>query len=144
MATENKQIAHERYPFHSYHGFFLSFSWWFKSIASSSREAIKISLTRVHVDSETHNRTTVSLCPAVSFCPALRYKPTVTKLGQCCCCCSFFFRISKMSFYTVLDQEHLRTIKNIHFFEQNELANIELNIPKSFSLNFKPLTGPSL
>ena len=56
----------------------------------------------------------------------------------------FFFRMSKMSFYTVLDQEHLRTIKNIHFFEQNELANIELNIPKSFSLNFKPLTGPSL
>ena len=46
--------------------------WWFKSIASSSCEAIQISQTRFHVDYGTHDRTTVSLCPAVSFYPALR------------------------------------------------------------------------
>ena len=47
--------------------------WWFKGIASSFRETIQISQTRVRIDSGTHNKTTVSLCPAVSFCPALRY-----------------------------------------------------------------------
>ena len=45
----------------------------FKNIASSSREEIYILQTYVHVDSRTHNKTTVSLYPAVSFNHALRY-----------------------------------------------------------------------
>ena len=54
---------------------FCHFSCWlFKSIASSSREAIQVSQARVFVDSGTQNRATVSLCPAVSFCPALHYE----------------------------------------------------------------------
>ena len=37
------------------------------------REEMHILQTLVRVDTRTHNRATVSLCPAVSYCPALRY-----------------------------------------------------------------------
>ena len=36
---------------------------WFKRIASNFRETIKISQTRVRIDSGTHKRTTVSYAP---------------------------------------------------------------------------------
>ena len=47
-----------------------------------------------------------------------------------------FKNVPKCHLTKVLDQEHLRNIKNnLHFFEQNDLINIGLNIPKSFFLN---------
>ena len=60
--------------FHSHNGFFLLFfslvvqkysiKFWWRNIDSQAQ---------VRVNSQTHNKTTVSLCHAVSFCLALRY-----------------------------------------------------------------------
>ena len=48
----------------------------------------------------------------------------------------FFQNVSKSQFTYVLDQKHLRNIKNnLQIFQENELLNVTLNIAKNFFLN---------